>query len=404
MATVRTAKRRKVKARGRGPLAGIKVLDLTRVVAGPYCTLMLADLGADVVKIEEPERGDELRWVTRYPGRSADDEDYFYALNRSKRSIGLNLKDPADRKLAQSLAVHADVVVENFAPGVADRLGMGWKALKRRNPRLIYCAISGFGQTGPYRSRLALDPIVQAIAGAMSVTGEPERAPMLIGAPLGDVGAGMFGACAIVAALHSVRREGKGCFIDISMQAAMLAMLGPRMGEALQAGVAPGRHGNQNPMRVPANNYRTRDGKYLCVMVQHDGHWEPFCSALQRRDWYENPRYASMKSRLQHRTELNAQVAAQFLTRKAQYWWQRLERARVPFAPVNDYVEAFDDPQVAHRGLVRTLLHPRSGKIRVVGTPWIMSVPQSRPKPPPLLGQHRSQVVIEWLGKPGKRG
>jgi crotonobetainyl-CoA:carnitine CoA-transferase CaiB-like acyl-CoA transferase len=277
--------RRKIRTPARGPLAGIKVLDLTRVVAGPYCTLVLADLGADVVKIEERERGDELCWVTRYQGRAAHDEDYFYALNRSKRSIALNLKDAADGKLAQQLAVRADVVVENFAPGVAERLGMGWKTLKRRNPRLIYCSISGFGQSGPYRDRLALDPIVQAISGAMSVTGETEGAPMLVGAPLGDVGAGMFGACAIVAALHTVKKNCKGCFIDVSMQDAMLAMLGPRMGEALQAGIASGRHGNQNPMRVPANNYATRDGKYVCVMVQHDGHWEPFCDALERRDW-----------------------------------------------------------------------------------------------------------------------
>jgi len=403
MATVRTGKRRSAQGPGRGPLAGIKVLDLTRVVAGPYCTLMLADLGADVVKIEEPERGDELRWVTRYAGRGADDEDYFYALNRSKRSIGLNLKDAADRKLAQSLAVRADVLVENFAPGVADRLGMGWKALKRRNARLIYCAISGFGQTGPYSTRLALDPIVQAISGAMSVTGEADAAPMLIGAPLGDVGAGMFGACAIVAALHTVKSEGKGCFIDISMQGAMLAMLGPRMGEALQAGVAPSRHGNQNPMRVPANNYATRDGKYLCVMVQHDGHWRPFCDALQRPDWRDNPRYASMKLRLQRRAELDAQVAAHFLTRKAAYWSQRLGRLRVPYAPVNDYVGALADPQIAHRGIIRTLVHPRSGKIRVVGAPWTVSAPQSRPRPPPLLDQHRAQIVSEWLDAPRKR-
>lgn len=394
---------RKIKTPARGPLAGIKVLDLTRVVAGPYCTLVLADLGADVVKIEEPERGDELRWVTRYRGRGPRDEDYFYALNRSKRSIALNLKDAADGKLAQQLAARADVVVENFAPGVAERLGMGWKTLKRRNPRLIYCSLSGFGQSGGYRERLALDPIVQAISGAMSVTGEPDRAPLMIGAPLGDVGAGMFGACAIIAALHTVKKNGKGCFIDVSMQDAMLAMLGPRMGEALQAGIAPGRHGNQNPMRVPANNYATRDGKYICVMVQHDGHWEPFCDALQRRDWFDNPGFASMKLRLAHRAELDAQVAAQFLTRDATYWSQRLHQFRVPYAPVNDYLEAIADPQVAHRGLIRTLAHPRSGRIRVVGPPWIMSIAQPRPQAPPLLDQHRRQVIAEWLGRRGKK-
>jgi formyl-CoA transferase/CoA:oxalate CoA-transferase len=235
------------------PLKGIRVLDLTRVIAGPFCTMMLADMGADVVKLEEPERGDELRWVGRYPGRADHDEDYFNASNRSKRGIALNLKSDDDRAIAQQLADKADVVVENFSPGVAARLGLGWDELSARNRKMIYCSISGFGQTGPYRNRLALDPIIQAASGVMSVTGQPGQDPMQVGAPIADVAAGMFAAYAIAVSLHSRAANGEGRYIDVSMLEAMVAVLGPRMGEALQAHRSPGRFGNQNPIRVPAD-------------------------------------------------------------------------------------------------------------------------------------------------------
>src|SRR6185295_9854946 len=201
----------------------------------------------DIAKLEEPLRGDELRWLGRYPGRAEHDEDYFYASNRTKRSISLNLKDDSERRIAQELASVADVLVENFAPGVAQRIGMGWEELSACNPRLVYCSISGFGQSGPYRNRLALDPIIQAVSGVMSVTGKEGAEPMQIGAPMGDVVAGMFGAYAIVSALYARNTTNCGRYIDIRMQDAMLAVLGPRMGEALQAGINPGRHGNENP-------------------------------------------------------------------------------------------------------------------------------------------------------------
>lgn len=383
---------------GAPPLAGIRVLDLTRVIAGPFCTMMLADLGADVVKLEEPEHGDELRWVGRYKGRGPDDQDYFYASNRSKRGIALNLKDEADRAMARSLADAADVIVENFSPGVATRLGLGWEELSARNPRLIYCSISGFGQTGPYRNRLALDPIIQAVTGIMSVTGSPDGEPMQVGAPIADVAAGMFAAAAISASLHSRNASGRGRYIDISMQDAMLAMLGPRMGESLQAGRSPQRLGNQNPMRVPANAYKTKDGQYIDIIVQNDNHWRAFCVALDRLEWFEDPRLATMVGRVAHRDELNARVSMRFAERTADEWVEDLERNRIPFAIVNDYNQALKDPQVAHRGLVREVVHPVSGKIRVVGAPWVMSDVDVAPSSPPLLGQHTVEVLEEWLG------
>lgn len=212
------------------PLEGLRVFDMTQIVAGPFCTTMLANLGAEVVKLESLGRGDDLRSIGRYEGR-AGHEDYFNANNYSKKSIALNLKVPAQREVARALARKADVFVENFAPGTARRLGMGWQSLHRMNPRLVYCSISGFGQTGPYSDRLAMDIVIQAISGVMSVTGEEGGRPVQIGAPLADVISGMFAAYAVVGALHSVKQDGKGRYIDLSMQAAMIATLGPRMGQ-----------------------------------------------------------------------------------------------------------------------------------------------------------------------------
>ena len=380
------------------PLAGIRVLDLTRVIAGPFCSLMLAEMGADVVKLEEPEHGDELRWVGRYPGRAQHDEDYFNASNHSKRSIGLNLKNGEDHTIAQQLADKADVLVENFSPGVAARLGLGWDELSARNPRLVYCSISGFGQTGPYRNRLALDPIIQAASGVMSVTGEPDHAPMQVGAPLADVGAGMFAAYAIAVSLYSRTVTGRGRYIDVGMLNSMVAMLGPRMGEPLQANRSPQRIGNQNPMRVPANAYAAKDGTYIAVIVQNDNHWQAFCKALDRMQWFENPDYGNMASRASRRNELDELVRQRFLERTCAEWLTDLEKNRVPYAVVNDYQGALDDPQVASRGIVREVEHPKSGRIRVVGPPWILSDVDVVPKPPPLLAQHTEEVLRDWLG------
>jgi crotonobetainyl-CoA:carnitine CoA-transferase CaiB-like acyl-CoA transferase len=380
------------------PLKGIRVLDLTRVIAGPFCTMMLADMGADVIKLEEPERGDELRWVGRYPGRADHDEDYFNASNRSKRGIALNLKNDDDRAIAQRLADKADVVVENFSPGVAARLGLGWDELSSRNRKMIYCSISGFGQTGPYRNRLALDPIIQAASGVMSVTGQPGQDPMQVGAPIADVTAGMFAAYAIAVSLHSRAANGQGRYIDVSMLEAMVAVLGPRMGEALQAHRSPGRFGNQNPMRVPADAYKAKDGVYIDVIVQNDNHWRAFCTAVDRPAWFEEQRYATMAGRLAHRDELNELVRLRFLERPSADWLDGLDRNRVPYAVVNDYQAVLADPQIAFRGVIRSVDHPRSGPICVVGAPWKLSDVDVAPKPPPLLGQHTDEVLQEWLG------
>jgi formyl-CoA transferase/CoA:oxalate CoA-transferase len=358
---------------------------------------MLANLGAEVVKVEVPERGDDLRGVGRYPGREAH-EDYFNAANNSKKSIALDLKNSAHRKIAQDLAGHADIAVENFAPGTAARLGIGWEDLHSLNPRLLYCSISGFGQTGPYRNRLAMDPIIQAMSGIMSVTGYPETGPTAIGAPLADVIAGMFGAYAIVGMLHLVRKEGRGRYIDVSMQAALLATLGPRMGGALNAGVAPERIGNQNPMRVPSDVYETRDGAHVFLMVHHDRIWAPFCRAIDRTGWIDDPRFATNRLRCEHREALNRLVFERFAAYGVTDITTRLASERVPFAVVNDYVQALADPQVIDRGVVQEVTHRDSGPIRVVGPPWLIDGHAVRVGPPPALGEHLDQVLCNWLG------
>lgn len=384
------------------PLVGIRVLDFTQVIAGPFCTTMLADLGAEVLKVERPGVGDDLRQVGRYAGRE-DHQDYFYANNRSKKSICLDLKDPDHQRVCHQLAAQADVVVENFAPGTMDRLSMGWQELHAVNQRLLYCSISGFGQTGPSRDRLAIDPIIQSISGVMSVSGSPDGEPMQAGAPLADVIAGMFAAYSIVGALHTVKRDGKGRYIDISMQAAMVAALGPRMGETLQAGTVPERIGNENPMRVPANVYGTRDGGHLNISVSNDRHWPALCRALDRCEWLEDSRFDSSIDRVRHRAELNKMVAERFMDRPAAEWIPLLAAERVPYATVNNYQEALEDPQIAHRGLVHALEHPKSGPIRVVGPPWDISDMPTRMEAPPVLGQHTPDVLAAWLNwSPGE--
>lgn len=379
------------------PLAGVRVLDLTQVVAGPYCTMMLADMGAEIVKIERPGHGDDLRRTVPYKGRDGH-ADYFNALNRSKKSVALNLKDAQQRDIALQLAACADVMVENFSPGTVGRLGVDWEAVHARNPRLVYCSLSGFGQTGPYRSRPALDPIIQAVTGIMSVTGRADGEPTMVGAPLADVIAGMFAAYAIVNALRLVTKDGGGQYIDLSMQDALLAAVGTRMGETLQAGIAPGRLGNGNPLRVPADTYRAADDRWIALMVHDQSQWAPFCRALAKEEWIDDARFRTMALRLLNRVEVDAAVAKRIAEHDSAYWGGCFEQHGMPYALVNDYAQALADPQVVHRKLVRELEHPQSGKICVVGPPWAMSQTQSRLTSPPMLGEHTAQVLNDWLG------
>lgn len=381
----------------RPPLAGIRVLDLTHVIAGPYCTQMLADMGADVVKVERPVTGDELRGIGRYEGRE-DHEDYFNASNRRKRSATFNLKDAVDIDVVRRLARVADVLVQNFAPGTAEGLGVGAETIRLDNPRLIYCAISGFGQSGPYRDGLAFDPVIQAMSGVMSVTGEPDGPPMQIGAPIADVVAGMFAGYAIVNALYARRDSGIGATIDVSLLESMIAVLAPRMGGALQGGIPSTRIGNENPMRVPAGTFVAGDGQYLTFIVASERYWRPFCEALDREVWANDPRFVTMRQRVKNRNALSDLIANRLLDNSATEWLSRLASYRVPSGPVNDYVEATADEHIRNRGLIVSVDHPVTGTIRLVGPPWngtLTSPPLTRP---PLLGEHTAEVLKDWLG------
>lgn len=384
-------------AASRAPLTGVRVLDFTHVISGPFCTMMLADMGADVVKIERPGTGDDLRHVGRYPGRGQDDEDYFYSVNRRKRSIVLDLSKPEGRDLAQRLALRADVVIQNFAPGTAEKLGIGAEELRKLNPQLVYCAISGFGQTGPLKDRVAVDAIVQAFSGVMSVNGEPGGGPLAVGAPIADVAAGMFAAYAVVASLFEARRTGRGASIDVSMLESMIAMLGPRMGETLQAGRQPQRTGNENPMRVPAGTFEAAEGRLLTFISHDQGQWPRFCRAMRHPEWVDDPRFATMPQRVVNREALNELIRQVLRTAAVEEWIERFNAERIPCAPVYDYKQALENEHITERGLVLEIEHPKSGRIRVVGPPWRSTLPEPPLAPPPQLGESTAQVLRDWL-------
>ncbi len=381
----------------RPPLLGVRVLDFTHVIAGPYCTMMLADMGATVVKVERPGLGDDLRHIGRYPGRE-DHEDYFYAINRRKQSITLDLSKAEDLELCYQLIEKADIAVQNFGPKTAQKLGIGAETIRARNPKIVYCAISGFGQSGPLRDRLAMDSIIQAHSGVMSVTGDPDGEPMAVGAPLADVISGMFSAYSIVCALMEARRTGIGVTIDVSMLEAMIAALGPRMGETLQGGRQPARVGNENPMRVPAGMFKAADGKYVALMSHDQSQWPRLCRALGHPEWIDDPRYATLSQRVTNRQEMHELVASVIATKVSSEWDDRFAAERVPFAPVNDYYDAVTNAHITERRLVVEVEHAKSGAIKLVGPPWKASLPSPALEPPPILGEDKSDVLRDWLG------
>jgi formyl-CoA transferase len=379
------------------PLAGVRVLDFTAVVSGPYCTVLLADMGAEVVKVEPPI-GENTRHAVRYPGRGENDEDYFYVNNRSKKSLALDLKNPACRDVIHALARKADIVVENFAPGTAARLGIAWDDLHALNERLVYCSISGFGQDGPYRDRLALDPIVQGYSGIMSITGQADGPPTLTGASITDAISGVTAAYAIASALCATRLDGKGRYIDLSMQCAAMSAVSARMGEYLQGDATPTRRGNRSNIRIPANTYKCSDGKFIQLMVLSDRHWPALCKSLGQDAWLENEKWHKVTGRYEDQDQIHDMVADVIAARPADYWLARMVKNRLPNAPINDYEDAANDEQVVFRELIRTLDHPKSGAVRVVGPGWKINGTETKMQPPPLLNQHMDEVFADWLG------
>jgi len=379
---------------GVGPLGDLLVVDLTRALAGPYCTMMLADFGARVIKVETPEGGDDTRgWGPPFCG---GESAYFLSINRNKQSLTLNLKDPRGHDLLLRLLQRADIVVENFRPGTMDRLGLGYAAVHAMFPRLVYCSISGFGQTGPYRERAALDLIVQGMGGIMGITGEPDGPPTRVGVAITDICAGMFAAYGILAALRVRERTGTGQWVDAAMLDGQVAWMTYMAANYFATGEDPPRAGSAHLNLAPYQPFRTRDG-IVNVAAATEGLWQRFCSALET-PVANDPRFATNADRVRNRGALLDMLRPVFVQRTTAEWVERLLRAGVPAGPIYRMSEVMEDPQVRHRGMVVEMDHPRAGRIRVNGVPVKLSdTPGAVTTPPPVLGEH-SEAILRGLG------
>ena len=398
-----------------GALGHLRVLDLSRVLAGPWCTQNLADLGADVIKIEKPGAGDDTRhWGPPFfpgeDGRPTREASYFAACNRNKRSVTVDMASPEGQQLIRQLARSSDVLVENFKTGGLARYGLDYASLSALNPRLIYCSVTGFGHTGPYAERAGYDLLVQAMSGLMSITGQPDDAPgggpMRVGVAVIDLFTGMYATSAILAALEARHHSGRGQHIDIALLDVAMAMLANQGAAFLNTGTVPQRQGNTHPSIVPYQDFPTQDGRML-LAVGNDGQFARFCEAAGV-DWAGDARFATNAARVAHREELVGLVAALTRTRPTAQWIALLEDKAVPCGPINDIAQAFDDPQVRARGLRieqerRPGGPPPAGSEvnRVVGTANPMRLSETPPTlrhAPPALGQHTEEVLRERLG------
>jgi glutaryl-CoA transferase len=375
------------------PLEGLRVLDLTRALAGPFCAQMLGDMGADVLKVEQPGVGDNARgWGPPFQG---GESSYFLSVNRNKRSLALNLRDERGAEVLRRLILQSDVLLENFVPGTLDRLGFSYQACRALKPNLIYCSISGFGQVGPERERAAYDQVVQGLGGIMSITGEVGGPPMRVGIAIADIMAGMFAAYAVQVALYHRERTGVGQMIDTSLLDGQLAMLTYQAGRYFATGEAPPSSGNQHPTIVPYGVYRASDA-YFNLAVGTEDLWRRFCAALELEPLRADARFATNRDRLAHRDQLNALLEPLFAAHTIDEIQARMDQASVPCGAVRDLHGVFTDPQVAALGLIESLNHPTAGAIKLVGPPYRLSeTPPSVRLPPPLLGQHTDEVLRE---------
>ncbi len=376
-----------------GPLSGLTVIDMTRVLAGPYCTMLLRDMGARVIKVEVPETGDDSRSFGPFlDGVSA----YFLSLNRGKESIALDLKQPEDRRVFDALIRKSDILVENYRAGAMDRLGYGWDALHAANPRLIYAAISGFGQTGPYNTRPAYDMVVQGMGGIMSVTGHPGGPPTRVGTSVGDLTAGLFALSAINAALFERERTGQGRMIDISMLDCQIAILENAIARYAVTGKAPGPLGARHPSITPFEAYATQDG-HVIIAAGNDKLFQTLAAALGRPDLADDPRFVDNNGRAAHVEALKAELEETLTGAPTAHWLSVLDAAGVPNGPINDVAQALNDPQVRARNMVVEMRDPDGPSLTMAGNPIKMSGvadPADRP-PAPKLDADRARILAE---------
>nr|WP_170309479.1 CoA transferase [Arthrobacter silviterrae] len=383
-----------------GALADLVVLDLTRILSGPFATMTLADLGADVIKIEQPGQGDDTRqWGPPFQGEEAA---YFLSVNRNKRSLAVDLKSAEGLAAVRKLALTADVLVENFRPGTAARLGLGYEELSARNPGLVYASISGYGQTGPDAHRPGYDAIAQARSGIMSVTGEAAGPPVRVGVSSADLTAGMWATIGILAALHEKGRTGLGQWVDISLLDGSVSWLTYVSSGYFASGNIPQRYGSAHPTIVPYQAFETADG-FAMVAVGNDGLWRRFAQAVGRADLATDPLFAGNPDRVAHRGALLPLIEGIMLTRTTEEWVAVLDAAGVPVGPIQTVDQALADPQVLARGMVATVQHPTEGELNMVNCPIKLSrTPATVRTAPPLLGQHTDGILAS-LGLTGDR-
>jgi len=387
-----------------GPLSHIRVLDLSRIMAGPWAGQILADLGADVVKVERPGAGDDTRgWGPPFLKDRACAETreagYFLCVNRGKRSITLELDKPEGQRVVRALAARSDIVLENFKVGTLARFGLGYDQLKAVNPRLIYCSITGFGQTGPRRDVAAYDFMIQAMCGLMSVTGEPDDkpggCPEKVGVPIVDIMSGMYAVISVLAALARRNETGRGDYIDIGMLDVGVSFLANQAMNYLVSGRAPRRTGNAHPNIQPQDVFATCDG-HMVVVVGNDGQFAKCCDVLGRPEWAADERFAKNSGRVRNRAELNALIAELLRSKDTATWVNALEARGVPCGPINTVPQVLEDEQVRHRGMRVDIPHPLSGTVPQVVSPMrFADAPLSYERAPPLLGQHTAEILRE---------
>ena len=390
------------------PLSHIRVLDLTRVLAGPWAAQNLADLGAEVIKIERPGSGDDTRswgppFVRDRDGKETGESAYFVSVNRGKKSVTLDIATPEGGRLARELAAKCDVLLENYKVGGLAKYGLGYADVKKTNPGIVYCSVTGYGQSGPHAHRPGYDFIFQGMGGLMSITGErdelPGGGPQKVGIAVTDVMAGMYASVAVAAALLHRERTGEGQYIDVSLLDTIVAFGANQISNYFASGVVPRRWGNAHPNLLPYEVFPTADG-HLILGAGNDSQWASFCSAAERRDLASDPRFRTMPDRIRNRDALIPVIQDIMKTRGNHDWIARLEAANVPCGPINSYKEVFEDPQVRHRGLRVEMPHPLAGSIAGVASPMRMSeTPVTYDAPPPLLGQHTREVLSGVLGK-----
>ncbi|OGO60669.1 MAG: formyl-CoA transferase [Chloroflexi bacterium RBG_19FT_COMBO_47_9] len=378
-------------------LEGVRVLDLSRVLAGPYCTMMLGDLGADIIKVEAPGMGDDTRhWGP--PFTTGGESAYFLCVNRNKRSITINLKCDKGIQILKKIIQQSDVLVENFRVDTMDKWGLNYETLQQLKPGLIYCSITGYGSTGPYRNLAGYDFIIQAQGGLMSITGPEEGEPYKVGVAIADITAGLFACNAILAALYANQISGRGQRIDISLLDSQIAWLANVGSNFLISGEKPNRYGNAHPNIVPYQTFRATNG-YFALGIGNDGQWKQFCESAGIKDWAEDDRFKTNAKRVENRKILIPLLEDLFYQYEIAHWLSILESVGVPCGPINSIDQVMDDPQVQAREMVVQVDHPNAGLIQMVASP--LKIPTAKVEvrlPPPMLGEHTEEVLREQLG------